>query len=60
MRPTHHEDIRLAPERVDQLLAKVRSKQLATAVEGRVLDSARYARRAERIRRKSQRQPLAA
>ena len=36
--------------RANHLLARIRTKQLETALHGRVIDSARYARRAERIR----------
>ncbi len=42
---------RLPDLRADSLLARVRTRQLETALHGRVLDSARYAQRADRIRR---------
>jgi hypothetical protein len=36
--------------RFERVLASVRRRQLASALEGRVTDSARYARRARRVR----------
>lgn len=36
--------------RVEQLIARLRRKQLDTAISGKVTDSAKYADRADRVR----------
>lgn len=50
----------LSSDRVLDLLARLRTRQLDLAMRGQVADSARYAHRASKVRRYSQRRVVEA
>lgn len=50
----------LSSDRVLDLLARLRTRQLDLAMRGKVADSARYAHRASKVRRYSQRRVVEA